>query len=283
MISITLPGVYSMPNAVYHRDPVPGGSLSSSGARKLLPPSAPAIFKYERDHPVYKDVFDFGSAAHKVVLGDLDEKVVVIDADDWRTKAAKEERDEARVCGFIPILRDDWEKVQEMAAAIQANPTAAALLAPDSGTPEQSLFWQDEETGIWRRARADWLPHETEGRMILVDYKSTRSAHPDRFSKSAVDYGYVMQADWYRTAVIELGLDEDPAFVFVAQDKEPPYLVSCSELTADDIAIGRHLNRQALDIYAECVRTDTWPGYSEGIVTLELPAYFTRKYEELIA
>ncbi|MGW9447058.1 hypothetical protein, partial [Bacillus mobilis] len=49
--AITRPGVYDgIPEAVYHRDPVPGGSLSSSGARKLLAPSCPALFKYDQEH-----------------------------------------------------------------------------------------------------------------------------------------------------------------------------------------------------------------------------------------
>ena len=33
-------GVYDIPEDLYHRDPVPGGSLSCSGAKKLLPPSS---------------------------------------------------------------------------------------------------------------------------------------------------------------------------------------------------------------------------------------------------
>lgn len=39
--TITEPGVYDLPAEVYHADPVEGGSLSSTGARKLLPPSCP--------------------------------------------------------------------------------------------------------------------------------------------------------------------------------------------------------------------------------------------------
>jgi hypothetical protein len=41
---ITQPGVYDLPADVYHADPVPpelGGSLSSSGAKLLLPRPAP--------------------------------------------------------------------------------------------------------------------------------------------------------------------------------------------------------------------------------------------------
>ncbi|MBO0827768.1 MAG: hypothetical protein J2P24_08300 [Streptosporangiales bacterium] len=50
-VMITEPGVYNLPAAVYHADPVPGGSLSQSGAKKLLPPSCPALYRYWADHP----------------------------------------------------------------------------------------------------------------------------------------------------------------------------------------------------------------------------------------
>ena len=62
------PGVYTLPADEYHADPVKGGSLSSSGARKIL--ECPARFRWERDHPpVPTDAFNFGHAAHKLVLG----------------------------------------------------------------------------------------------------------------------------------------------------------------------------------------------------------------------
>ena len=80
-----------MDEATYHGDPVPGGSLSSTGARKLLPPSCPALFRWQQDHPVHKDVFDFGSAAHRLVLG-AGPEIALLDYDNMRTKAAQEER-----------------------------------------------------------------------------------------------------------------------------------------------------------------------------------------------
>jgi len=33
---IRRPGLYDLPEHIYHADPVPGGSLSSTGARRLL-------------------------------------------------------------------------------------------------------------------------------------------------------------------------------------------------------------------------------------------------------
>jgi PDDEXK-like domain of unknown function (DUF3799) len=275
-------GVYDgMPEDMYHADPVPGGSLSSSGARKLLPPSCPAKFRYEASNPPPpKDHLELGSAAHKMVLG-AGAEIVVIKAKDWRTRAAQDERDAARAEGFLPLLTAEHQQVQAMAAALRAHPIASALFNPERGKPEQSLFWQDPETGVWRRSRFDWLPDLTaRERLIITDYKTSASADPRAFAKSAANYGYHQQDAWYRDAARALGLSADPAFVFVIQEKEPPYLVTVAELDGDAIRAGRDLNRIAIEIYRDCAEAGDWPGYSAGIELISLPAWAYRRLEE---
>src|SRR5438270_12221695 len=100
---VTAPGVYDLPEYVYHADPVPGGSLSQSGAKKLLA-TCPARFRYERDHPpAPTDAMELGTAAHKLVLG-IGPDLVEVEAKDWRTKAAQEAAEVARARGAVPVL-----------------------------------------------------------------------------------------------------------------------------------------------------------------------------------
>lgn len=160
-------------NADYHADKT---SLSSSGARKLLEPSTPAHFRYEQDNPpAPTKTFDYGNAAHKLVLGNGPE-LVVIQHDAWTTKAAKAEVAEARERGAIPLKQHEMDMVTAMAAAIRKHPLAAALLDPAYGAPEQSGFWIDGPTGIRRRVRFDWLPSIQSGRLIIPDYKTAADA-----------------------------------------------------------------------------------------------------------
>lgn len=279
---ITEPGVYDIPDVVYHADPIPGGSLSSSGARRLIPPSTPARFKWEQDHPVYKNVYDQGHAAHKLVLG-AGAEFVVIDADDYRTKAAREERDAARAEGLTPLLAAEHAVAQGMARALVQHPIASRLLAPGTGRPEQSLFWQDDLTGVWRRARLDWLPNPIPGRrMIVTDYKTTKAADDESLRKDIANYGYHQQCAWYKDAVVALGLDAEPAMVFVFQEREPPYLVAVKELDHDSERIGRARNDEALGLYAQCVRDNHWPGYAEDVQSIRLPGWYLNRYEELL-
>ncbi|MFD3929723.1 PD-(D/E)XK nuclease-like domain-containing protein [Streptomyces sp. NPDC058614] len=268
---ITQPGIHPMSNDEYHSHRY---ALSSSGARKLLPPSCPAIFRYEQDHPqAPKKVWDIGSAAHKLVLGD-GPRLQRIDHDMWTTKVAKAEVAEAREAGSIPLKPSEYEQVHDMADALRRHPVASLLFDPERGTPEQSLFWRDDRTDVMRRARLDWLPNPRSGRLIIPDYKTCRSANPDKLAKDIDEYGYHQQDDWYRAACRALNLaDDDAAFVLVCQEKTAPYVITVIEVTATARRIGAARNRRALETFAECTATGHWPGYSDDVVPLALPGY----------
>lgn len=278
---ITEPGVYEIPNAAYHADPVHGGSLSSTGARRLIEPSCPAKFAWIREHGEEpKATFDFGHVAHRYVLTE-GEIVEVVDAPDWRTKDARAQRDAARAAGKIPILDKDMAVVEDMAAAIRAHPIAGPLFAPGAGLPERSLFWRDYPTGIWRRARLDWMRHTgPSDRFIGVDYKTAAAGDLESLAKAIANHGYHQQAAWYLDGIRALGLSPggEPSFVFVFQEKEPPHVVTVVELDLRALAIGSLLNRRAIDIYVDCTKRGQWPGYSDQVELVRLPHYVESQY-----
>ncbi|OQQ13038.1 hypothetical protein B0675_40180 [Streptomyces sp. M41(2017)] len=265
------PGLYDIDAELYHSDPIPGGSLSSSGARKLVA-ECPAKFKYwldNREPP--KKALELGTAAHKLVLDDGPE-LVLVDADKWNTNAIKDEVAAIREAGNIPLKRHELDQVNAMAAALRADPEAAALLEPGSGTAEQSAFWEDG--GVWRRARFDWLRHDGQ----IVDYKTARSCRREDLEKAFNEHGYMQQQEWYLDAGVALDVaDPEKPFQFVLQEKEPPYLVVVT--TCDPMAreIGRHLNQVALNAYAICSQSGEWPGYLPNPMTA-LPSWVERQY-----
>jgi hypothetical protein len=287
-VEITEPGVYDLPFDVYLADPVPGGSLSTSGAKTLLN-ACPAIFDYERTHGrPDKAAFDVGHAAHSEVLGSGVEIAVIPDDTlsangSTNTKAAQAFIAEARLRGAVPIKSDVAADVKAMAAALRAHPIAGKLLDPDRGTPEQSLFWTDERTGVWRRARLDALPHPAVGRMIIADYKSCVSAHPRACEKAIANYGYNMQGAAYCDAVKAVGLAEDAALLLIFQETSAPYLISVVEMTANNLRIGAERNARAIDIFKRCTETNHWPAYVEGIELVDAPFWAERQHEEEMA
>lgn len=264
------PGIYDTPEDQYHAHP----ALSVSSARKLLPPSCPAIFHHERRAgQKRRREFDFGHAAHLAVLG-AGPELHVIGASDYKTKKAQQERAAAHASGAVPVLAAEFDAVQAMAAALRAHPLASALFA-EGGLAEQSLFWTDPDTKVPCRARLDWLSHR------VVDYKTTTSAHPDHIAKAADNFGYHMQAAWYLDGARHLDLvAADAEFLFVFQDKDPPYLVTVAELDADAVQIGRERNQFAREIFRDCTEADVWPAYSNDIERISLPAYARRRHYE---
>lgn len=270
VLEITEPGIYDgIPEDVYHADPVRGGSLSVSGAKKLLAPSCPAKFKWERDHPSPSTkAMELGTAAHKLVLG-TGAELVVVDAKDWRTDKAKNEAKGARLAGKVPLLTKDHEIVLAMAAAIREHPLASAIFDPArGGHAEQSFFWFDEQWGVWRRGRLDWLPAQP----YLVDYKTCVSAELSAVVKAIINFRYFQQDAWYSDGIAAITGQMLP-FLFVMQEKEPPYLVTVVQLKDQAIDAGRILNNRALEKFRDCTESGVWPGYSEGIEMVELPAW----------
>jgi hypothetical protein len=283
--TITEPGLYpDLDFATYLADPVPGGSLSHSGAKTLLNAS-PAKFAYEREHGrPGKAAFDTGHAAHSQVLGDGMEIAVIPDEilgsnGATSTKAAKEFIADARARGAVPIKSDEAAKVQAMADAIREHPIAGKLLDPSRGQVEQSAFWRDEDAGIWCRARFDYLS-ERDGRLLIVDYKSCASARPRDFAKAVWNFGYASQGPWYIDGATTLNLGDNPEFLLVAQETEAPYLVNVFELAELALVIGAERNARARALFAECTESGVWPGYEAEVQELDLPTYAIFQHEE---
>lgn len=259
----------------YHADP---DSLSSSGARTLLW-STPAKYLEERQTPPNpKPEYDFGHAAHKFVLG-KGADIVTVDADSWRTDKAKAMREDAWREGKIPLLAKDVEKARVMADRVRSHPVVAKLLA--KGDAEVTGYWRDPATGVRLRWRADWLcPGQT--RLVIVDYKTTKDASVRGFHKSVADYHYHQQDAWYRDGVIANGLCDDPLFVFIAQEKTPPFLATVHECRPHQLERGRALNRMAIDLYAQCRVTNVWPGYPEDVHPVNFPTWVDYREEAML-
>lgn len=272
LTEITEPGIYSMPEPNYHADPVPYGSLSSSGARLLLPPSTPAHFRWRQDNPEPSTrAMEIGSGTHTIVLGDGPE-VVRLEFGDWKTKAAREAGDEARAAGQIPLLAPEHDLALGMAKSVREHEVAGALFEPGSGLPEQCLFWQDPETRIWCRCRLDWLPHSAPV-MYAGDLKTSFDGSAEHAAKALANFGYHQQAHWNAWGITELGLADRVVFLFVFVEKAPPHLVHVVTPDEDALAVAADRNRKAIDIYRRCMEAEHWPGYPDGVTTVSLPRW----------
>lgn len=279
MSTITKPGVYNLTADEYHADPCPLPSLSSSIA-KLLVTQTPlhAWTAHSRLNPDFErkesSKFDIGSASHALILNDK-RAFEIVDAENWTTKAAREKREMARAAGLIPLLKDEWIRVECMARAarIQLDRHADAHDAFRNGKPEQTLIWQ--EYGVWCRVRLDWLP---DMRFTFDDYKSTKSADPDAWSRNLFNLGFDIQAAFYKRGIRALKLCSDPVFRFIVQETETPHALSVVALMPGALDLAEHKIARAIDIWSRCLKTDTWPGYPQRTCYVDVPPWHEAQF-----
>lgn len=271
--TITAPGIYAMPLTDYVADPCPTPSLNASAAHALLtstPKHAwlghPRLGHAERDGSSRADL---GTVAHGLLLENDESRVVVIQADDWRTKAAKELRDEAWAAGKVPILEKDMATVRRMVEAADHVLMGSALCEDWMGAiPEQTLLC--EHGGVWLRSRPDKLSRD--GR-VYFDYKTSASAHPAAFAKAAINQGYDLQAAIGRRAVHALH-GVTPTVIFVVQEIEPPFFVSLVSLSNQFLEIADMRLSWAIDKWRHCLTHNHWPGYPDQLVSVDPPGYY---------
>lgn len=267
--TVTDPGVVlGMPDEVYHADPVPGGSLSSTFAR-LLTKHVPAKALAVRDNRKPSRAMNLGSAAHLHALGAGPQLIVW--QYDGRTKDGKAERAESAAVlasqAAVAVTEAERDQVIGMAAALRAHKQVRKIL--DSSHAEVSAFWQED--GVWCRARYDLLNEEA-----AYDYKTARDVTRRGFSLAMGSYGYHQQADFYERGLASLDHPASTAPMrFICQETDPPYLVQIH--TPDDMAreVGRVLNDRAIGLYADCKKSGKWPGYgSLDAEAAALPAFY---------
>lgn len=277
-------GVFKgMPEVEYHARP----ELSSTEARLIL--QSPAKYRWRKDHPPLiapSKKFDVGSAVHAKVLG-VGCEVVVIPQEVLAsngaisTSAAKAFVADAREQGLIPLKREEFEPIDAQAEAVLAHPGARALFG-QAGDAEVTVIGTDPVSGVAVRARFDFLPTGVKAggpSRVAVNMKTTRDGSPKAFTRAIADYGYDVQRSWYLDA-LRYVTGEDAELVFVAVEKEPPYLVAVHQLPTMWAEMGATKAKVARRTYAECVKWGDWPGYGTGVHLLTPPTWLVFEHEE---
>ncbi len=269
------PGVYDgIPAEVYHAAPA-----LSSGGIKTLTSECPAVFWHEYLNPEAEDEdntkFDIGTVAHLVWLEPhlLAERLVLIEADAYRSKEAKAARADALTAGKTPLLSKHWPKIEAMRAKLEAELPPGIMRG---GSAERSYVWRDPKTGIPMKARLDWVSDDN---TLIVDFKTSDSAKPSAFERRIWDVGHHVQAaDYLDGHRILTG--KRARWLWVVQAVKPPHLVSIFEPTPGLLEMGAEDVRDAVQTFAECSRTGQWPSYTSTVQHVSPPAWAAARHEE---
>jgi len=269
-------------NAIdYHADATGYPPSLSSSIAKLLITRSPrhAWLAHPRLNPNYRPEessrFDLGSAAHALLVEGQD-RMAVVEAQDWRTKAAQEARDAARAQGKFPVLAYQHTVVKEMVkvckqAVADNEDLAGYTLDGGDGISEHVIVWHEGAT--YMRARLDRVSKD---RKVIFDYKTTDNAEPESFLRQIFSLGYDVQGAFYLRA----NQRPETKYVLVVQEIEPPYAVSFLGLSPDVIELGKRKVERAIALWRECMASGKWPGYPQRVCYVEAPAWAWAREEE---
>ena len=167
---------------------------------------------------------DEGTIIHKLLLGKGDTDIVLVDAPDFRTKAAQQARDAALEAGKLPMIGAKYKAIEVAADALREQ--CALMGFVFDGESEVGIEWTDvgERGEVLCRSKLDHLLL-ADGQ--ILDVKKTCNAHPDYLQRNLQDLGCPIQAHAYTRAVEELQPDLKGRidFVFLFCEMEPPYSV----------------------------------------------------------
>lgn len=192
-----------------------------------------------------------------------EESIVVSPYDSYRTKAAREWREEAQEGGQIIVTDSQLIEAKKAAAVLTEKHKGSAEVFEKSKT---QVILTGSRQGAKLRGLVDLAP---EGERYLADLKTTNKFTLDGFGKTIANYGYHAQAGLYLALWnAQFPEDQRKGFRFVWQDSAPPYEVCITELSAFDIACGLDYLDHLTGRIVQAARKNHWPMLEEGRIPM---------------
>lgn len=249
-------------------------ALSYSGAKHLL--RSGAHFRQAIDHPPPATAAtELGTDLHaRVLMGKEQFDALYLSLPeglDCRRSADKKLRDELREQaeseGRLIRPAGTLAIIESMAASVEQNPLAMALLA--GAEIEVSMSFADPATGCPAKGRIDAFRRDAGA---VIDLKTCLDASPAGFARQCLNYGYGIQCAAYLSGLHALGIEAE-SFLFIALEKAPPYCCAIYSAPHALVELGKRRWEEACRRYIEYTESGVWPGYSPDIQELELPGW----------
>lgn len=237
--------------------------FSNLKAMALSPMHYKAAEARADDAPPHTTSMRIGSAAHTMILS-AGQKIAVFTGATRRGKAWEAFRDDPANAGKLIVNQTEFDKARAVADAVLRDPVASALLAR-APHREQLLEW--ELAGRACRGTPDAF-----GDDIILDVKTTKTAHPDRFAWEARRMAYHAQLDWYDEGLRaqKHGVGPRQRFIIAVENSGVP-AVTCFEVTPELSEQGRTMWSAWFERFCVCADSNHWPAYSETIEKLDVP------------
>lgn len=165
------------------------------------------------------------------------------------------------------ISSSDFEAIMYMRESVLKNPACIQILK--SGSAENLHKFKEENTDVEIIFKSHW---EDDSNGIIVHLSSCSDASESQFSKDAFNFRnhkrVAIQMDGYKSINQEM-----EGFVFVNIENSAPYKVSILTLDDRSVEFGRETYIKNCETYAECLKTDTWPGLKPTVEAVSLPEW----------
>lgn len=181
---------------------------------------------------------------------------------EWKERTLREQP------GARLLRQDEWDK--EIAPLLQARDQLRAHTKANKlldGDRNVALAWEDEATGMPCKCEIDVVSRWR----TLTDLKTAQSASPADFLKAIWNFGYHIQAYWYRRAWQRL-TGEDWPFVFVVVQKTPSYKVETFDLAPAWYDMAAQQIGETMQQLKASYDTNQWTTATFGKVTTLEPA-----------
>jgi len=253
-------GWHKLTDEEYFSDPG-YSALQASSIKNLL--RSPAHYQAGLVDDSQTPAMEFGTALHNLILEP--ELGQVVEAPDCRRGTKEWNAFEAENEGKLLLKPDEFRAAKMMQEELFKNKTAKMLL--QGGRAEITGFVQFPK--FWGKCKVDYLLEDIN---VLVDYKTTTDARLTQFSKKVIDYGYDISAAWYLD-LARMITGEYFEYVFIAQEKTPPFAVQVFSTPAQILMLGSKKIVKAIEIYEKCLETNEWPAYPDELTPLTVPAW----------
>lgn len=227
---------------------------------------------FRREEEEWDEAKNLGTLCHKLLLGGRD--IVVVEAKDWRTNAAKEARDAALADGKIPVLTQKLAIAHALKDKVLDELTARGIKL--SGESEKTVQWTSPG-GVKCEGTLD---HWIEKSATILDLKFTgMSAAPESVARLMVNMGADIQAAAYTQAMATLHpeLAGRIKFLFIYIEVEAPHALSVVRPGGAMRHLGESKWSRACELWAKYLAEygteKPWPGYSTEIVDVDPPAW----------
>lgn len=249
----------------YHAHP----AISNSGLSLIA--KCPRYYQYEKyesdpeEREEKKRHFVIGTAYHALLMEKelFKQRFFIWSGAPKNTKEGKADYAQAEIeaAGRILLKQQEMDEVIALAQATVADKSALRYIGMDGGVVEASIFWDDPVNGVQCRCRPDLIFPDLD---IIVDFKTVADASEEAFGRAIFNYGYDRQAYFYSKGYEAATGRQVKKFVFITPEKKPPYLVGVYPISEVALLSGQMRTEKLLENYADCLKSNIWPGLNEG-------------------